>query len=827
MYRKLVASACGLTMLSASAVADSTCDTGKLAGIIDGYATLPFSAATWRVLNGLGNPANDPSFKGVNRAVEYDWEAQETWKKLAAKILAPGQEPQQIGYGCRINYPLQILQERENKLGVDNTYVKQWITVQEQVLKACSDPNAASANIPDPLDVEPALAQLQKDDRAYQEASIAFYRDKPRAIELFRAIAAGNSPHRAAARYNIANLLANAKNIAEARKEASAILADQALTSVHGITQDLLGYIANIEDTPAGWTTLIDDSIATITAPKTDILSSPKKQDNYMRSLDDVDHLGIRAKTENWWLLGTLPLDATVSKAIFDASRKYPMVLWMMAGQTLQQNYDGAPWSLVGEKWQRRATSYLDQVTAVAPSGAQIPALPLDVLNALRAKPDDATREALWGKVHAAMAATLQSCGEAPETAALGTYLSQAVRISAATGHFDEAYDELAKIPFKTSVFYLNGALAKLTEYVLGWGMAKEGRNLRDRLLTPDLFAGLPDNMRPGVTDKLAEFMGWVAEDEAHWKRALALHSAKTGNAIFNFLPVKTLTAYADDPMFLASQKALLSRVVWTRTYALGQTPSEDLTAKLYAANPKIKAVADKVATDYPKASPERQRLLTILRSPRMGVLVNAPDRWTPLEETGDDWADVASGDHNDRNWWCPLETDRQLAGLRAQLKGSANLVDATDYGFNSLKLIFDQALRDSLSAKTEALLKQHPMIMNVSWKEVSRLSQMPGAPQALAQSALRWGKAAKAGDGAAEALALAVRVTHYGCNWHGRVGPYSRPAQQLLKTRFGSSTWAAQTPYWFDCQRMEWDKDYNKVAVCDAKSWSKQAPLR
>ncbi len=27
-----------------------------------------------------------------------------------------------------------------------------------------------------------------------------------------------------------------------------------------------------------------------------------------------------------------------------------------------------------------------------------------------------------------------------------------------------------------------------------------------------------------------------------------------------------------------------------------------------------------------------------------------------------------------------------------------------------------------------------------------------------------------------------------------------------------------------YDCQRMEWDKDYNKVAVCDAKTWPKQA---
>ncbi len=49
----------------------------------------------------------------------------------------------------------------------------------------------------------------------------------------------------------------------------------------------------------------------------------------------------------------------------------------MMAGQTLQENYDAAPWSLVGDKWQQRTASYLDQALAVTPSGAQMPALPL------------------------------------------------------------------------------------------------------------------------------------------------------------------------------------------------------------------------------------------------------------------------------------------------------------------------------------------------------------------------------------------------------------------------------------------------------------------
>jgi hypothetical protein len=824
MYRKFVAVISGLTILSATALAQTTCDPAKLATIVDGYASAPFSAATWRVLGGLGNPATDSAYKGVNRAAEYDWDAQEAWKKIAEKILPPGQAPQSIGYDCRISYPLEILKGRIAKLGIESKYVKQWFTVQEQVLKACSDPATTVTTLPNPLEVEPALTQIQNEDRAYQEASIAFYKDKPKAIELFRAIGNSNSPHKAAARYNIANLMANAKNITGARSEAASILADPTLASVHGITQNLLGYISNIEDTPAGWTALIDDSIATVTAPKATILSSPKMQDDYARSLDDIDHLGIRAKTDDWWLNGKLPENATVSKAIFDASRKHPMALWMLAGQTLQQYYDEAPWALVGDKWQQRTTSYLDQVIAVTPSGAQIPALPLDVLNTLRARPDDATREALWGKVHAALAAAQQSCGEAPETAALGTYINQAVRVSAATEHFDQAYDELSKLPFKSSAFYLYGTLTKLAQFELGQGAAEEGRRFRDRLLTPELFAGLSNDMKTGVTNTFAQFMGWVAEDEAHWKQALALYGNKTEWSLLNFQSMKSLWAYAEDPMFSDAQKALLTRVAWTRKFASGGTPTAEETAKLFATNPQVQDADRDIGEAYPKLSPERRRLLTILRNPRLGIQVSAPDLWSPLEETGDDWTDVSSGDHNDRNWWCPLETDRHLAALRQELSYNAGM---TVSGESSLKAVFDAKLYDKLVANLNGLLKQHPMVKAVNWKEITRLQQMPSAPKLLTQAAIRWGKAGAGDDAAAEALAQAVRVTHYGCNWHGRVGAYSKPAQQLLQAKFPTSSWAKQTPYWFDCQRMEWDKDYNKKAVCEAKSWPKQAPLR
>ena len=244
--------------------------------MVDTYASNPFSARTWRVLNGLGDPMIEPSYSGSDT-----WQNQDAWKKLVAAVLPPGQAVQEVGYDCRIGYPLQVLKSRIATLGKDNPYVQQWLKVQGKVLQVCSNPDTMDTALPEPTEADPAHPTMQAEDRAYQEASIAFYKDKPKAIELFRAIAATDSPHKAAARYNIANLMANSKDVAAARAEANAILADPSLASVHDITQELLGYIANLEDTPAGWTALIDDSIKVIETPAKDILASDKLKADY------------------------------------------------------------------------------------------------------------------------------------------------------------------------------------------------------------------------------------------------------------------------------------------------------------------------------------------------------------------------------------------------------------------------------------------------------------------------------------------------------------------------------------------------------------------
>jgi hypothetical protein len=308
------------------------------------------------------------------------------------------------------------------------------------------------------------------------------------------------------------------------------------------------------------------------------------------------------------------------------------------------------------------------------------------------------------------------------------------------------------------------------------------------------------------------------------------MHSRKTAHQILNFIPVKKLWELSDSTMFTADQRALMARAAWTREYALGRKISDQATSKLMTLNPELQKTAEKVKTDYPKIGPERTRLLTILRSPRYGILVTAPDLYDGIEMKRADFNEIDSWDVNDKNWWCPFEPDRQLGGLRGEydfVAGAGYLMSDDDWSRRRVDAVLDEKLLGTLEQNRDAVMKAHPMVKAAGWKELAALATAPSGPRKLTEAAVRWGKASKGDDGAPEALALAVRTTRYGCRWHGGHGTYSMAAQKLLQTKFKETEWAKNTPYWFDCMYQVWDKDNNKVAQCKPKEWKKQPPLR
>jgi hypothetical protein len=817
LTRRLCLALVATSMLVSPGFAQTACKPEALNAAVDAYAEAPFDAPAWRKLTGLG----DPKLEGGS----YDYESYnkvDEWRKLVGSI-SPGNETlDNPGYNCRIGYPLEVLQTRIAAFGKTSDYVTLWLKGQAQVLRACAgEAGATLAEDAAPGSLKPDQITLLKQDLNYQQASILFYSNPQGAIPEFKAIAASASPHKAAAHYNVANIMANAKNVVGARAEAKAILADASLASVHDITRELLGYISNIEDTPQGWSALIDGTVETLSQPLPAVTANDKSKSDYIRALYDIGYAGVTNKKDDWWVTNTLPADATLSKALADSARNHPMVLWMMAGQSINNPYTQAPWALVGDKWLAWSTSYVERAMALQPT--PLPALPKRVLESLKAKTDDASRAALWSQALDAASKAGATCGDAPDTAAVTLLTLQAVRVSALANRYDEIYTNIPKLKLDGSKSLRETILPKLMQHILAKGNVEEGRRLRDTLLGDAFMQGFNTSELNYQRDTYAQFMAWVAEDEAQWTKAVALMGEKLSPRIFNFLPASKLRELGDNSMFSAEQRGLLKRAAWVRNFATGAKNSDKTTADMFAANPELLAARDAVTKEFPSLRSDRVLLLTILRNPRFGILLNSPDYIEPIETKRDVFSALDDYDANDKNWWCPLEPDRQLGALRVEFDNASDMDGVKDYDGKALAPLLEDGAIAKVDAARETELKQHPMVKAVNWREFARLAKAPSAPQLLARSAITWAKASKGNDGAPEALALAVRATRYGCRWHGSVKAYSKPAQELLKAKFATSTWAAQTPYWFDCVDLQYDAQYNKIASCKPRTWKKQ----
>ncbi|MGQ0761392.1 MAG: hypothetical protein ACT4OT_05175 [Acidobacteriota bacterium] len=81
---------------------------------------------------------------------------------------------------------------------------------------------------------------------------------------------------------------------------------------------------------------------------------------------------------------------------------------------------------------------------------------------------------------------------------------------------------------------------------------------------------------------------------------------------------------------------------------------------------------------------------------------------------------------------------------------------------------------------------------------EVALVQSLGPGPNYLAQTAINWATKNPTDRRAPEALHLAVKSTRYGCT-DKETGRWSRAAFDLLRRKYPNSTWAKQTPYWFN----------------------------
>ncbi|HEY3949780.1 hypothetical protein [Phenylobacterium sp.] len=769
---------------------------------LSAYFNAPNTPETYRALTGQGDPhiasASPTTWSFVARD-NLD-------APLLQRLLPAGGSDYFVDLGdCRVDYALETLKARIATLGEDHPYVRRWIEVQRAVFQACGArrerASPAVTALPPPLAItDSSLARLQADDRAYQAAALSFYRgDRAGALAAFQRIAGGSSPHRLIARYMVAAIHAGsgpdrygqsepmvppAQSIAELQ----AMLADPALKPIHPMVQTLLGWVGATVADAVTRKAQVAATLAALEAPAGQLADDPQARRRYALARDDIDHLHSFGSDRDpaWWLGAGPPEDFTASRAMMEQARTDPLAAWVLVPRPYDQDRPWAPFSEGGAAGWWPLETYI-QKAAAAGGPAAVAWLHL------RRAFDREYDAKLWDTVQAEE--TAAAAGEEPAIAALAFDFYHQVRLALGgwrtpraqpDARFQAALAAMTAFPFKGGAPY-RAARHDGLQFLMTAGRLADARAWRDALYPTDQTSWTlpPDD---------ATLLQILAEDQAHFALALA---SPSDLSLQNNLSIATLDRLSADPAVPRTLRARFARVAWSRTYALGRTVDAALDRRMRELNPGLVANWSS-RPGRPVRPDDRRVLLDVLRSPGLNILIVDNDRDT--EPTGAD--DQNPGltridlyNHDDDNWWCAWKTGHNARALQQDLK-------SVFFGWESLSLAdgsqaydLHDGLRPALAASF-AFRSQDPA-------EQLALTAIPCAPKLLSERTLDWVRHTaffRSRDGQAEALALAVKTTHYGCYSDGPHGAYSKAAWTELHTRFPDTDWARRTRYWFDC---------------------------
>ncbi len=770
---------------------------------IDRYRAEPRHPATYRALAGLGDPGRETD--GANL-----WELPEEERELIAQMLPGISRPDLAYYGqtgtCRLDHALQLARQRIARLGREHPYVGQWLRAQRAVFAACRDeapwaardegvpiPKGTGVPLPPAMATDdPVIRQLQRDDRAYQSASILFYRRDPAAAAAFRRLAGGGSPHAAISRYMLVAIEARdlddyhydeapeeaARRIARARAAlagAQAILDDPRLAEIHPLTQGLIGFLGYWTGDDSVREAQVDSLLDALTVPLPRILADPVARDRYERAVHDIEWLR-RDMPGEGWLESDVVARSSAARALTARARRDPAAAWLIAGVSA---WERDPWA---RHPQSIAGFPLREM--VGHRAGQDGGRAWTVLNASLAasyQPD------AWDDIDALIAET-RACPTDDRLAAVANLFYHQVRGALMYPVLDEDYlpletqpgfaVALAHVeawPWRQGVHYRE-LVSDMLHYLVAEGRIEEARTLRDRV-----------DLRGEDQRENAAALLLLAEDEDHFAREVAA-MPDSGQVLINQLSVQALARLAGRADLPAAVRARFARVAWSRLYALERPVPARLDRLMRSLNPEIAAGW----TSRPGARPGSPALLLdVLRSPALNIVIADHQRAGAQGNSG--YADdpgltaIDTYEHSDNNWWCAWQPDRH--GLTAGAALYAALFAPADE--------WDSMAAAGATAALGPLLRASWLWQARDEAEQSALAAIPSAPRLLAERAIAWPGRRRGQD---EALALAVRATRYGCQRQGGHGAWSRAAFTLLHARFPDSEAARRTRYWFDC---------------------------
>ena len=790
----------------------------------------------WRMIE-LGEDV--PSGRAYEEQLPGEWRG--TWQdeKNASELLAAEAAnrgvswslPQPRSYrqaSLNLSYAAKLFEERRRLLGNQHPYLKQWLENQRAVF-AKSSPHLVNAS----KQYTGLAATLAADDYQYQLAALVFYgQSYTDAVERFRAIAAQPaSRYRAIAAYMAVRSLARAGRVEEALAEVSAIQDNPERKDVHTIVQQLVGLIAwngwwrggpTAAHNDATYRLLVSNA-QSLRLPSAELQSDLSKRAQYWQAVNDLAFF-LRSDGSRSWLRGQFDedwwLDPTRAQqtgywgpAVARVAAEDELIDWLQATEQVRELANG-PWLAY---WSSRTSSSAFKAASnhVSERAEETGSLSWLIADAMRSPRSSEALSAIY-QITQKLPSCSASSGELLALGALRFHAARARAVQEASGWS----------PFNRSSW---------NEWLQGLG--RDARREATRMILPLTgsatallpLAGSATDLSPGRTDEAA-LNRLLSTSLDEFIAARGDNDQTDGKfAVLNMLPARTLLRLAEDETVPQDLRATLVRAAWTRAYLLKDQavlgPATDLLDKL---NPGLSEMVGRYRGAWTETGRKGSALMLLVRTPSMQPLIPnwsdgyrsrarhiKPGRWSwyltaaeSSEETinlfwADDW------NHNDGNWWCRPDVVRLQAKLERDFydRPLSLAYDASWYPYYDPEgfVAYATSLRQRLDDRRRDFLSSHPVMKLVDWEELGRLSRVPAAPEYLTNEVTVWVKDSSwldrwiYSDEMAEALALTVRATRFGCRRDGSNRSNSYAAFNLLHELFPDSEAAKHTRYWYD----------------------------
>jgi len=239
-------------------------------------------------------------------------------------------------------------------------------------------------------------------------------------------------------------------------------------------------------------------------------------------------------------------------------------------------------------------------------------------------------------------------------------------------------------------------------------------------------------------------------------------------------MPTSVLAQAAVDKRLPKALQAQIAETTWVRAILLDQ---DDLARKLVPVLSSLESDLASALKDYsnkPSAADRKfEAAFLILRQPGLEPYIHAGiGRFDYNKPTPD-------GEINNyrQNWWCSLAPGASTV-MHLNFRSALGALYPKGNSVSPAFLTADE--RQSAAS------------------ELAALQKIPAAPDWLAQQVLTWAQAHPDDSRLPEALHDVVVSSRYGCD-DIDTATYSKQAFSLLHNRYSKSTWAAQTPYWFN----------------------------